>query len=46
MNVETCHNGGQPQGRDRLIDGKIRCMTSGWRRRYAAFSGTRLDAVD
>jgi hypothetical protein len=46
MYVETCHNDEQPQGGDCLIDGKIRCVTSGWRRRYAAFSGTRLDAVD
>jgi hypothetical protein len=46
MDVQTYHNGGQPQGRDCLIGGKIRCVTSGWRRRYAALSGTRLDAVD
>lgn len=30
-NVETCRNGGQPPGRDCLVNGKIRCVTS-WRR--------------
>ena len=28
-----------------LIDGKVRCVTGGWRRRCAALPGGRLDAV-